>query len=251
MLRLITLVSFLFIGINANAAGDAKHPKQMFWSFDTITGKVDKPSAQRGFQVYREVCASCHSVKRLAFRNLQDIGFMEAEVKTIANEYTVIDGPDDAGDLFERPAKASDRIPGPYANKQAAQASNGGAYPPDLSLITKARMDGPNYIYSLLTGYEEAPEGVELSPGQYYNPYMAGGKIAMAAPLSEGIIEYQDGTEASVEQMSKDITNFLQWAAEPETEHRKEMGIKVLLFLIVFTILFYIAKRRIWAKIGQ
>lgn len=252
MIRILTITILLTLSSAAAlAAGDAKHPKHVHWSFDGITGKVDRVSAQRGFQVYREVCASCHSLKRIAFRNLKEIGFSEAEVKQIASEYSVIDGPDDAGDMFERAGRASDRIPGPYPNVKAAQAANGGAYPPDLSLITKARMNGPNYVYSLLTGYEPAPQGVEVPPGQYYNPYFSGGKLAMAPPLSEGIVTYQDGTEATVDQMSRDVVNFLQWTAEPEMEHRKQMGIKVVLFLAVFTILFWIAKKRIWARIGQ
>lgn len=251
MIKIITLAILLSVSSPAFAAGDAKAPKNLQWSFDGTVGKFDKASIQRGFQVYREVCASCHSLKRIAFRNLQEVGFSEAEVKQIASEYNVVDGPDDSGDMFERPALPSDRIPAPFPNKKAAQASNGGAYPPDLSLISKARMDGPNYIYSLLTGYGAAPEGFEVPNGQYYNPYFAGGKLAMAPPLSDGLVEYQDGTEATLDQQSKDIVNFLQWAAEPETEHRKTMGLKALLFLSVFTILFFVAKKRIWARIGQ
>lgn len=251
MIRILTIAVLLSISSPAFSASHAKHPKQINWSFDGIMGKFDKASAQRGFQIYREVCSSCHSIKRIAFRNLHEIGFSEAEIKQIASEYNVIDGPDEVGDMFERHALPSDIIPSPFANKQAAQASNNGATPPDFSLIAKARMDGPNYIYSLITGFTTAPEGFEVPEGQYYNPYFAGGKLSMAPPLSNGSVEYQDGTEATLNQEAKDIVNFLQWAAEPEMEHRKAMGIKVLLFLLVFTALFFVAKKHIWARIGQ
>jgi ubiquinol-cytochrome c reductase cytochrome c1 subunit len=251
MIRIFTLTILTFISLQAYAAGDAEHPKDVKWSFDGALGKFDKPSIQRGYQVYREVCAACHGAKRIAFRNLAEVGFSEAEVKQIASEYQITDGPDDAGDMFERPGLPSDRLPSPFPNKKAAQASNNGAYPPDLSLIVKARMNGANYIYSLLTGYKDAPEDVKLAAGQYYNPYMAGGKISMAPPISDDLVTFQDGTEATTEQIAKDVVNFLQWASEPEMEARKQMGIKVLLFLLVFTVLFWVAKKRIWARIGQ
>lgn len=231
------------------AAGDVEPPKQMEWPFEGMTGKVDRPSAQRGFQVYREVCASCHGLRQLSYRNLEAIGFSEAEVKAIAADYSVTDGPDVTGDMFDRPALPSDRFVSPYPNEQAARASNGGAYPPDLSLMVKARPDGANYLYSLLTGYEEAPADVKLGAGMHYNPYFPGKQLAMAAPLSDELVEYQDGTEATKEQMAKDVTNFLQWAAEPEMEARKQMGLKTMLYLFVFTLLFYLAKKRIWSRI--
>lgn len=241
-----------FIPNAANAAGDVKHPKQVNWKFDGVTGKFDKPAIQRGYQVYKEVCAACHSVNLLSFRNLQKVGFSEAEVKALASSYSVQDGPNDDGEMFERAGLPSDKIPNPYPNKKAAQAANGGAYPPDLSLIVKARHDGANYLFSLLTGYgETAPKGHEVPEGKYYNPYFAGGNIGMPAPLSADQVTYQDGTKASVEQMAKDVTNFLQWASEPEMEERKQMGVKVMLFLIVFTAFFYVAKRRIWARIQK
>jgi ubiquinol-cytochrome c reductase cytochrome c1 subunit len=238
------LISSSFNG--AMAASDAKHPIQKEWQFDGGLGYVDKQSAQRGFQVYKEVCAACHGLKRIAFRNLADLGFSAAEVKALAASYSIKDGPNDEGEMFERAGRPSDRLPSPYENEQQGRSLNNGAYPPDLSLIVKARPDGANYVYSLLAGYEKAPVGFELLEGQHYNPYMAGGKIAMPAPLSDGQVTYQDGTEASVQQMSADVVNFLQWAAEPEMQMRKTMGLKVMGFLVVMTLVFYIAKRRIW-----
>jgi ubiquinol-cytochrome c reductase cytochrome c1 subunit len=234
----------------AHAADDAKHPKQVHWEFDGVFGTFDKPAIQRGFQVYKEVCASCHSLKRVPLRTLTGAGFSEAEVKSLAATYTVTDGPNDSGEMFERAGRPSDTIPSPYPNEQAARAANNGAYPPDLSLIVKARHDGANYVYSLLTGYKNAPKGVEVPLGKFYNPYMPGHVIAMPPPInSEGQVEYQDGTKATVQQMSHDVTAFLQWAAEPEMETRKRMGIKVMVFLIIMTAFFYVAKKRIWSRV--
>jgi ubiquinol-cytochrome c reductase cytochrome c1 subunit len=248
LIALITLAA----AAPANAGGgEAIEYKKVNWAFDGVFGKVDKVSAQRGFQVYKEVCAACHSLKLVSYRDLQKIGFSEAEVKAIAADKTVKDGPNDDGEMFDRPALPSDKFAAPFANKNAAKAANNGAYPPDLSLITKARHDGPNYIFSLLTGYEAAPAGFDLPAGMNYNKYFVGHKIAMAAPLNEGAVTYQDGTKATVEQMAHDVVNFLQWTAEPEMDARKQMGIKVLLFLSVFTIFFYIAKVRIWARIKE
>lgn len=245
----VTCALVALAGGVAYAASDVERPKQQLWSFDGITGTVDRQSAQRGFQVYKEVCASCHGLNRVAFRNLTALGFSEAEVKEIAAGSLVVDGPNDDGEMFERPGRPSDKFVPPFANEKAARASNNGAYPPDLSLIIKARGDGANYVYSLLTGYSDAPAGVELGASMSYNPYFPGHQIAMASPLSADIVTYQDGTEASVDQMSKDVVNFLQWAAEPEMEQRKHMGIRVLLFLAVLTALFGIAKRRVWNDI--
>jgi ubiquinol-cytochrome c reductase cytochrome c1 subunit len=234
----------------AFAAGDVKHPEQLDWTFEGPLGRVDMPSAQRGFQVYREVCAACHGIRRVAFHNLMDLGFSEGEVKTIASESTIIDGPNDDGEMFERPGRPSDHVPSPYANEKAARALHNGAYPPDLSLIIKARHDGANYLHSLLNGYEEAPEGVSVPEGAYYNPYFPGGIIKMAPPLiTEGQVTYQDDTKATVDQMSLDVVNFLQWAAEPEMQERKGMGLKVMFFLLVMTGFFFFAKKRIWKDI--
>ncbi|MCE3231961.1 MAG: fbcH [Rickettsiaceae bacterium] len=240
----------LLIGMNnAYASSESEHPKQMQWQFDGFFGTVDKQSAQRGFQVYKEVCASCHSLKLNSYRDLAAIGFSEAEVKAIAAEATAKDGPNDAGDMFERPGRPSDKFVPPFANDNAARASNGGALPPDLSLIVKARPDGANYIYSLLTGYITPPADVKLGEGMNYNPYFPGHQIAMPSPLSDGRVTYQDGTEATVDQMSKDVVDFLQWAAEPEMEARKRMGVKVFAYLFVFTVLFYLAKKRLWKNV--
>ncbi|NBX02964.1 MAG: cytochrome c1 [Alphaproteobacteria bacterium] len=245
----VSLVTLsLAAGAVASSSGQ-KAPKQVQWAFDGVFGRVDKQSAQRGLQVYKEVCAACHGLKRVAFRNLTEIGFSEAEVKALAATYQIKDGPNDDGDMFERAGVASDYFPSPYANDNAAKAVQNGAVPPDLSLIIKARPDGANYLFSLLTGYEAAPADAHLAAGQHYNPYFAGGVLAMPAPLSDGQVEYSDGTKATTEQMAKDVVNFLQWAAEPEMEARKQTGLKVMLFLFVFTAFAYIAKRNIWRKL--
>ncbi len=236
---------------NPVLANEEFAPKHMSWPFSGITGKVDKQAAQRGFQVYKEVCSSCHALSHVAVRNLGDLGFSEAEIKALASSYSIKDGPNDAGDMFDRPGKPSDHFPAPFANEQAARAANSGAYPPDLSLIVKARHDGANYVYSLLTGYGDAPADVKMAEGKYYNHYYPGGQIAMPPPLSDGRVEYADGTQASLDQEARDVVNFLQWAAEPEMEMRKQMGLKALFYLVVFTALMYVAKKRIWKKIGH
>lgn len=247
--RILALTVIILISSNCYAAGGAKQPKQVVWPFEGAFGTFDRQAAQRGAQVYMEVCAACHGLQHLYYRNLADIGFSEAEIKEIARNKTVIDGPDDMGEMFERPALPSDLVVAPYLNEEAARAANNGAYPVDLSLIIKARHNGANYVYSLLTGYYDAPEDFKLMPGLYYNPYFEGGQLAMPAPLIEGQVEFMDGTPATIEQMSRDLVVFLQWAAEPEMEHRKSMGLKVMLYLLAFTIVFYIAKKRIWRNI--
>lgn len=247
---ILTLLAALVIAAPAYANSDQLPPKKIDWAFDGVFGRVDKQSAQRGFQVYKEVCAACHSLNRVAFRTLTQIGFSEAEVKALAASYSVKDGPNDEGEMFDRPGVPADKFVPPYANEQAARAAQNGAYPPDLSLIIKARPNGANYVYSLLTGYGQAvPEHVQIAEGQHYNPYFPGGKLAMPAPLSDGQISYTDGTTASVDQMAKDVVDFLQWTAEPEMEARKQMGIKVLVYLAIFTGFMYVAKRRLWSKL--
>jgi ubiquinol-cytochrome c reductase cytochrome b/c1 subunit len=248
---LVLVLVFASGSAQASSTGVAE-PKQVKWSFNGPLGKFDKQSIQRGFQVYKEVCAACHGVKRVAFRNLQEVGFSEAEVKTLAASYNFTDGPNDSGDMFDRPGRPSDRLPSPFPNMKAAAAANGGAAPPDLSLITKARNDGANYVYSLLTGYDQPkPEHTDIPAGKSYNPYFAGGAISMAKPLNDGQVTFADGTANTTEQMAHDLVSFLQWAAEPEMESRKQTGIKVIIFLLVFTGFFFIAKKRIWSRIGQ
>jgi ubiquinol-cytochrome c reductase cytochrome c1 subunit len=228
----------------------ALHPKQVKWDFDGIFGSIDRQSAQRGYQIYKEVCSSCHSLKLVAYRNLADIGFSENEIKQIASEYLVPDGPNEEGEMFERPALPSDKFSPPYPNQNAARAANGGALPPDLSLIIKARHDGANYVYSLITGYSDAPDGFPLTNGKYYHPYFEGRQISMPPPINDDLqIEYQDGTFASKEQMAVDVVNFLQWAAEPEMEHRKKMGIRVIIFLIILFFITLAAKKAIWKQV--
>ena len=222
------------------------------WTFKGLFGKFDRASLQRGYQVYTEVCAACHSMKYLSYRNLSEKGgpeFSVAQAKAIAASFEVTDGPNADGEMFQRPGKLSDKFVMPYENVKAAEAANGGAYPPDMSVLVKARGGGVDYIYSLLQGYEEAPSGMILDEGVHYNKYMYGNKIKMSAPLSDGIIEYSDGTNASVEQMSKDVTTFLMWAAEPSLEARHQMGFKAIVYLIILTILVYFSMKRIWSRV--
>lgn len=242
-------LTLVLLSSNALANSADVHPKEVPWQFEGAFGTVDRQAAQRGFQVYKEVCSSCHALEYMSYRNLQDIGFSEDEVKAIASSVNVTDGPNNEGEMFERPGRPSDRFKKPFANEQAARASNGGAYPPNLSLMVKARPNGANYVYSLLTGYEDAPHDMKMGVGMNYNKYFPGHQIAMAKPLSDGQVEYMDGTTASVEQMAKDVTVFLQWAAEPEMEQRKRMGIKVFIYLGIFTVLFYLAKNIIWRDV--
>jgi ubiquinol-cytochrome c reductase cytochrome c1 subunit len=204
---------------------------------------------QRGLQVYREVCSGCHGLKYIAFRNLLEIGLNEDQAKAIAAEYTVMDGPNNEGDMFERAGKLSDYMPSPFDNEKAARASNNGAMPPDLSLIVKARPGAENYIYSLLTGYTDAPSGVTVADGMNYNPYYPGHQIAMAPPLDDESVDYIDGTKNSRDQIAKDVVTFLAWAAEPTLEARKKMGVKVVLYLFLLTIVLYLVKRRVWADV--
>jgi ubiquinol-cytochrome c reductase cytochrome c1 subunit len=252
MKKLLTV--FLLMSSIAFASSEsptsALHPKQLKWTFDGFFGSVDKSAAQRGFQVYKEICSSCHGLKLMAYRNLQDIGFSEDEVKYIASQALVEDGPNEDGDMFERAGLPSDRITGPYANENQARASNGGAYPPDLSLIIKARHDGANYVYSLLTGYQKAPDEFEMAEGKHYNPYFEGRQIAMPAPISDDLqIEYKDGTFAAKEQMVSDVVNFLQFVAEPETEKRKKMGVRTMIFLALLLMILIAAKRVVWRDV--
>ena len=233
-------------------AEEIKIPKQD-WSFKGITGKFERSSLQRGYQVYTEVCSSCHSMNLLSYRNLGEEGgpeFSLEQVKAIAANFEVTDGPDNDGEMFTRPARPSDKFVSPYPNVKAAMAANGGAYPPDMSVLVKARKGGADYIYAVLTGYTEAPANFELEEGVYYNKYMDGNKIKMSNPLSDDLVSYSDGTKASEAQMAKDVTTFLAWAAEPHLESRHKMGFKVIIFLIIFTILVYFSMRKLWSRIN-
>ncbi len=249
MRRLISAALLLLaFGTAAEAAEGTKPPAQ-HWSFSGMFGTFDRAAQQRGFQVYKEVCAACHSVSLLSYRHLRGIGYQEDDVKAIAAQAKVMDGPNDAGEMFERAGRPSDKFVKPFPNENAARSANNGAYPVDLSLVTKARGGGANYIHALLTGYGSAPATVKVADGMSYNAYFPGHQIAMPPPLNVDGVTYQDGTKATVEQQARDVTTFLAWAAEPELETRKQMGIKVLLFLIVLTGILYAAKRKVWAAV--
>ena len=251
-LRILSLVIvFLAASLSSQAAEKVEYLKTD-WSFKGLFGKFDRGALQRGYQVYTEVCASCHSMKYLSYRNLAEKGgpeFTEQQAKAIAASFDVTDGPNSDGEMFTRPGKLSDKFVMPYENVKAAQAANGGAYPPDMSVLVKARGGGVDYIYSLLQGYEDPPAGITLDEGVHYNKYMYGNKIKMSNPLSDGLVEYSDGTNATVEQMSKDVTTFLMWTAEPHLETRHKMGFKAIVYLIILTILVYFSMKRIWSRV--
>jgi ubiquinol-cytochrome c reductase cytochrome c1 subunit len=232
----------------ARSADETPLPRQE-WSFDGVFGTYDLASLQRGFQVYKEVCSVCHPVKHLYFRDLGEIGYGEDEVKAIAAGYQVTDGPNDEGQMYQRPGRPSDPIPGPFPNDQAARAANNGALPPDQSLIVKARPGGPDYVYGILTGYKEPPASFKMIEGMNYNEFFPGHQIAMPPPLSDNAVTFADGTLATVPQMAHDVTSFLTWAAEPNLDDRHRTGLKVILFLVVGAGVFYAAKRKIWAQI--
>jgi len=252
-IKLIFLFALLII-INTHKvyAESSNDLLKVDWSFKSFFGKFDRASLQRGYQVYNEVCASCHSLKYLSYRNLSEKGgpeFSEAEAKAIASNFEVTDGPDSTGEMFTRPARLSDKFVKPYANEEEAKTVNGGAYPPDMSVLVKARAGGADYIYSLLLGYEDPPANVKLDEGVYYNKYMYGNKIKMSAPLSDDLVEYSDGTKATTEQMSKDVVNFLMWAAEPHLEQRHKFGFRVIIYLVIISILVYFSMKKIWSRI--
>jgi ubiquinol-cytochrome c reductase cytochrome c1 subunit len=226
------------------------------WSFDGPLGTFDRAALQRGFQVYKEVCAACHGLTRVAIRTLADEGgpgFTEPEVRALAAQYQVAAGPNEQGQTVDengqplmRPAIPADTFPAPFANVNAARAANNGSFPPDLSLITKARADGPDYVYSVLTGYQQPPPGMRPAPGRFYNAYFPGHQIAMPPPINPMQVTYADGTEATVDQMAHDLVTFLAWAAEPKMEERKRTGFAVLIFLIALSTLLYFSYHRVW-----
>ena len=246
-------------------------PKEIKWSFAGPFGTYDKAQLQRGLKVYKEVCSACHSMNLVAFRTLEGLGYSEAQVKAFAAEYTIHDGPNDDGDMFDRPGLPSDHFPAPFPNEQAAAAANGGAAPPDMSLLAKARgvergfprfifdiftqyaESGPDYIHSLLTGYDETPPaGMAIPEGTHYNPYFISGvSLKMPKPLSDDQVTYDDGSPQTVEQYSQDVTAFLMWAAEPHMEDRKKTGFRVLIFMLLFGVLMYLTKRKVWANVAH
>jgi ubiquinol-cytochrome c reductase cytochrome c1 subunit len=254
MRRSFACLVALLAGLGAASAARAEESVELLnphWSFDGIFGTFDRAAAQRGFQVYKEVCSNCHALSLLSYRNLGALGFTEDEVKAIAAGYKVQDGPNDQGEMFERPGRPSDPFVKPFANEKAARASNNGAYPPDLSLITKARKGGADYVYSIVNGYADMPAGFKLNEGMNYNKYFAAGEhqIAMPQPLQPNQVTYADGTPSTLPQEAHDVVTFLAWASEPELEARKRIGLETILFLVILTGVLYLVKRRVWASI--
>ncbi len=264
----------LLLAAPASAAegGHDDRPHRLSWSFAGPFGTYDTAQLQRGFKVFKEVCASCHSANFLHFRNLAQPGgpsFTEAQAKQIASEYQITDGPNDAGDMFQRPGRLSDAWPAPFPNDQAARASNGGALPPDMSVLAKARSyhvgfpgfitdafiqyqeHGVDYIHAVLTGYAEPPEGVTVQSGLHYNKYFPGNQIAMPKPLSDGQVEYTDGAPQTVDQYATDVSAFLMWVAEPHLDTRKRIGFQVIIFLIVLSGLLYFTKKKVWKNVAH
>ncbi|OYW60046.1 MAG: cytochrome c1 [Rhizobiales bacterium 17-65-6] len=256
----------------ALAAEGGDRPHRESWSFAGPFGTYDQAQLQRGFKVFREVCASCHSANFLYFRNLAQPGgpgFSEAQAKVVAGEYQVTDGPNDQGEMYQRPGRLSDHWPAPFPNEQAARVANGGAYPPDFSVLAKARSyyvgfpgfitdafiqyqeHGVDYIHALLLGYVEPPAGVTVQPGLHYNTYFPGHQIAMPKPISDGQVEYTDGTPQTVDQYSRDVTAFMMWLAEPHLDTRKRMGFQVFIFLIVLSGLLYFTKKKVWKDVAH
>ncbi len=231
------------------------HPREASFQHDGpmglgVFGTFDRAQLQRGYQVYKEVCSACHSLNQIAFRNLRDIGFSEAEVKALARQSEVPSINPSTGEPATRPALPSDKLPRPFPNDVTARIANNNALPPDLSLMVKARADGQNYVYSLLTGYDKpVPKGHEVPPGLNFNPYFHSANIAMAKPLNDGQITYADGTPSTVDQMSRDVTAFLRWTAEPELEARRKTGVAVLIFLAILTVLSYLTYRKVWSGV--
>jgi len=235
----------------AMAAMDEPEMPNMGWSFNKLLGTYDTASLQRGFQIYSNVCSNCHSMKFLHYRDLEGIGFSEEAIKAIAAGVTVVTGTNDSGAPVEGPATPADQFKSPFANEKAARAANGGALPPDLSLIVNAREGGADYIYGLITGFAKAPASFKMQDGMYYNKMYPGHQIAMPQPLQDGTVEYTDGTSSSLDQEAKDVVSFLAWAANPELVERKQIGVRAILFLVFMTGVTYAAKRRLWADVAH
>ena len=252
--RIILIIFISIVSFSVNSEETNTNYVKTNWSFKGIFGTFDRASLQRGYQVYQEVCSGCHSVQYLSYRNLSEKGgpeFSVEEAKAIAAQFEVEDGPNSDGEMFMRPGRLSDKFVKPYPNVEASTVANGGAYPPDMSVLAKARKGGADYIYSLLLGYEEPPAGFEIDEGVYYNKYMSGNKIKMTAPLSDGLVEYSDGTQSSTAQMAKDITTFLVWTAEPHLESQHKIGFKAIIYLIVLLTLVYMSKQKVWSRFGS
>lgn len=234
---------------SVKASGFDLHTVEFPWTHSGYFSSLDHASIRRGYEVYKNVCSACHSMRYLAYRNLIGVSHTELEAKAEAEGVQIQDGPNEDGEMFARPGKLSDYFPSPYPNEEAARAANNGALPPDLSYITLARHGGENYIFSLLTGYCDPPAGVSVREGLYYNPYFVGGAIGMAQVLYNEVIEYSDGTPPTVSQLAKDVSTFLKWAAEPEHDQRKKMALKaMMMFSLLFGLTYYI-KRHKWSVI--
>jgi ubiquinol-cytochrome c reductase cytochrome b/c1 subunit len=266
---ILAVAGALFAGSTQSARAEQQDtPPSLRWSFAGPFGKYDRGSLQRGLKIYKEVCSNCHGLSYIAFRNLADPGgpgYSAAQAAAFASEYKIKDGPNDQGEMFERPGRPADYFPSPFANEQAARVANGGGLPPDLSLIAKARSyergfpwfifdffsqfqeQGPNYIAAVLQGYQKTPPGVTIPEGNYYNKYFPGHAIKMPQPLSDGQVTFDDGSPATLQQYAKDIAAFLMWAAEPQMEARKRLGLQVFVVLIIFTGLMYFTKKKVWA----
>jgi cytochrome c1 len=270
LLAFALAASLSAVTVQVASAEDA--PPRQTWSFSGPFGTYDQAQLQRGFQIYKEVCSTCHSIKMLAFRNLADPGgpgFTEAQAATVAAGYQVTDGPNDQGAMFQRPGTIADHFPPPFPNDQAARAALGGKLPPDMSVLAKARShewgfprfvidaftmyqeDGPDYIHAILNGYTDAPKDFPLPPGGQYNKYFPGGAIGMPKPLSDGQVQYTDGTPMTVDQYGKDVGAFLMWAAEPKLDERKRLGFQVMIFLIVLSGLLYFTKKKVWSDVAH
>jgi cytochrome c1 len=254
--------ALLLASATLSAAEDAAAPSNdhgpeiaaQEWSFAPPFGTYDNAQLQRGFKVYQRVCANCHAMRLMSYRNLGEPGgpqFSPKAVEILASQVQVTDGPNEKGEMFQRPGRPSDRFRSPFANEQAARAANNGALPPDLSVIAKARPGGPDYIYALLTGYVPPPQGFKVAEGMHYNAAFPGHQIAMIPPLSDGLIPYTDGTKADVDNYARDVAAFLMWAAEPKLEERHSVGARIMIFLIVFLVIMYLAKRVVWAPLHR
>jgi len=251
MRRLVLLAGATFLALAGTAAAqeDAAPLKHPGWSFNGVFGTFDRAALQRGFQIYSEVCSTCHSMNLLHYRDLAALGYEPDEIKAIAAQKEVTDGPNDQGEMYKRPGRPYDAFVAPYPNEQAARAVLNGALPPDLSLIVKARAGGEDYVYSLLTGYRDPPADFKLASGMQYDDYFPGHQIAMPPPLADNSVTFSDGTPALLPEEAHDVATFLAWAAEPTMEQRKRTGAKVMLFLLVMTALLYGAKRKIWSAV--